>query len=174
MDARQIVRAVKTPVTLVVLGTTVYLAAYWGWNSVTAPIPPRPPQPCVVQEIGPELTPEHVYVQVFNGSETNGLAKRLGSLLSADGFKVIKRINAERSDHLVSEVVGHSEDSPEVVLVSKAFDGIAVRADGRNDHTVDVIIGAEQPVAVEDPDLTVPLPDGTACLPVVEVVDIGG
>lgn len=174
METRQVVRAVKTPVTLLVLSALVFFAAQWGWNAVRAPIPPRPPQPCVVTEVGPTLTPDHVYVQVYNGSEVNGLAKRLGQLLSADGFKVIKRVNADRNDYPISEVVGHSEDSPEVVLVRKAFDNIAFRADGRIDHTVDVVIGAALPVTVNNPDLSVPLPDGTACLPVVEVVDVGG
>lgn len=148
----------------------MFFAAHWAWDAVRAPVPPRPSAPCVVKEIGPELMPEHVYVQVFNGSRANGVAKRLGSLLSADGFKVIKRINADRNDYADSVVVGHSEDSPEVILVRQAFHDIAFEADGRLDRTVDVIIGEHQPVPVENATFGVPLPDGTACLPDLVVV----
>ena len=80
MDTRQLIRALKTPVTLLVLVAVVYFAARWGWDAARAPIPPRPPAPCVVREVGPVLKPEHVYVSVYNGSKTNGMAKRLGSL----------------------------------------------------------------------------------------------
>lgn len=165
MDARRISRSLRTPVTLIVLAVALFMAGRWAWDTVRAPIPPRPHPPCVVKQIGPELKPEHVYVQVYNGSAANGLAKRLGSLLSADGFKVIKRVNADRADYADSVVVGHAEDSPEVVLVRQAFGGIAFQPDGRTDRTVDVIIGANQPVALDDPQFGVPLPDGTACLP---------
>jgi len=165
MDARQVVRALKTPVTLLILVALVYFAAQWGWDKAREPIPPTPPPPCVVKEVGPVLQPEHVYVNVLNGSKTNGLASRLGQILSADGFKVFKRWNADRDDYAVSEVVGHSEDAPEVVLVRQAFQDIAFRADGREDRFVDVIIGEEQPVLAENPEFGVALPDGKACLP---------
>ena len=81
MDTKRFVRALKTPVTLIVLAAMVFFAAQWAWDAVRAPVPPRPADPCVVKQIGPELLPEHVYVQVFNGSRANGVAKRLGSLL---------------------------------------------------------------------------------------------
>ena len=172
MDTNQVVRTFKTPVTLVLLLALVYFAATWGWAALREPIAQRPAEPCVVQQIGPELTPEHVYVQVFNGSKSNGLAKRLGSILSADGFKVYRRVNADRDDYTRSVVVGHSEDSPEVILVRKALENVDFRADGRIDRTVDVIIGSEQPSAVEQPSLSVPLPDGTACIPQISTTDV--
>lgn len=174
MDTRQLVRALKTPVTLLLLAALVYFAARWGLDAVRTPIPPRPPTPCAVRDVGPNLTPEHVYVNVYNGSEVNGLAKRLGSVLSADGFKVVRRVNAPSTDHQKSLVVGHSEQAPEVVLVRQAFQGIDFRADDRVDHTVDVIIGHEQPVPAESPKLTVPLPDGKACLPQISAGEIEG
>jgi len=173
MDTNQVVRTFKTPVTLVLLLALVLIAANWGWAAVREPVPPRPPEPCVVQQIGPALTPEHVYVQVFNGSATNGLAKRLGSILSADGFKVVRRVNADRNDYPRSLVVGHSEDSPEVVLVRKSLTNVDFKADGRIDRTVDVIIGNEQPSAVEQSNSSVPLPDGTACIPQIKTADSG-
>ena len=174
MDTNQMVRTFKTPVTLVLLLALVYFAATWGWAALREPIAQRPAEPCVVQQIGPELTPEHVYVQVFNGSKSNGLAKRLGSILSADGFKVYSRVNADRDDYPTSEIVGHSEDAPEVVLVRQAFQDIPFRADGRESRFVDVIIGEVQPVAAENPEFGVPLPDGKACLPDLKLTNTDG
>lgn len=165
MDGRQVARALKTPVTLVLLVALVYFAAQWGWDAARKPIPPQPLAPCVVKEVGPVLKPEHVWVNVLNGSKTNGLSKRLGQILSADGFKVFSRVNADRNDYPTSEVVGHSEDAPEVVLVRQAFQDIPFRADGRADRFVDVIIGEVQPVPAEHPEFGVELPDGKACLP---------
>ena len=165
MDGRQVARALKTPVTLVLLVALVYFAAQWGWDAARKPIPPQPLAPCVVKEVGPVLKPEHVWVNVLNGSKTNGVAKRLGQILSADGFKVYSRVNADRDDYPTSEIVGHSEDAPEVVLVRQAFQDIPFRADGRESRFVDVIIGEVQPVAAENPEFGVPLPDGKACLP---------
>jgi len=174
MNAQRVIRAVKTPVTLLALLSFVVVSGMWGLDALRAPIPPRPPDPCVVQQIGPELTPEYVYVQVYNGSEVNGLAKRLASILRADGFNVLKTANTETPDHETSEVVGYAEDSPEVVLVRQAFQDIPFRADGRPDRTVDVIIGAQRPVPLDAPVLSVPLPDGTACLPQVQKVGAAG
>ena len=173
MDARRVSRALKTPVTLLVLLAFVGLAARWGWDAALAPIPPRPPAPCVVRQVGPQLLPEHVSVQIYNGSATNGAARRLAAILRADGFRVVKTTNADRDDYEASQVVGHSEDSPEVVLVRQAFEGIAFRADGRVDRTVDVLIGNQGVSPLEAPSFDVPLADGTACLPQVEVVSAG-
>lgn len=173
MDARRVVRALKTPVTMLLMLAFVVLSAQWAWRAATAPVPPRPPEPCVVTELGPQLLPEHVYVQIYNGSPTNGAARRLASILRADGFNVIKTTNADNPDHPTSEVVGFAEDSPEVVLVRQAFDNIAFRADGRVDRTVDVVIGADGVRTIESPGFDVPLPDGTACVPQVEVVNSG-
>ncbi|MDO5534982.1 MAG: LytR C-terminal domain-containing protein [Propionibacteriaceae bacterium] len=173
MDARRVIRALKTPVTLLILLGLVYFAARWGYDAARAPIPPRPPEPCVVKDVGPTLLPEHVYVSVYNGSTADGVAKRLGQILSADGFKVYKRTNAERDDHAQSVVVGHSEDSPEVVLVRQAFENIGFQADARPDRSVDVIIGAEQPTPHPAPEFGVPLPDGKACLPELNLTTTG-
>ena len=104
-------------------------------------------------------------VSVLCGLCIGAFPVSLGQILSADGFKVYKRTNADRDDYVQSVVRGHSEDAPEVVLVRQAFENIAFEADGRIDRSVDVIIGEEQPAPVAAPQFGVPLPDGTACLP---------
>ena len=171
MNPRKVLRALRTPVTMIVLLLFVAWVARWSYDAATEPIPEPPPDPCVVQEVGEELPPTMVYVRVFNGTEVSGLAKRMAAILRADGFNVYKTTNTTEPTWEESYVVGYAEDSPEVVLVRQAFKDIAFRADGRVDHTVDVIIGAKEPVAVDKPEFSAPLEDGKACVPQVTVVD---
>lgn len=173
MDARTVIRMLKTPVTLILLVVFVVAVTRWALNEVRKPIPERPLDPCVVTDVGPELTADKVFVRVYNGTETSGLGRRLAATLRADGFTVFKIANTDTPDATTSEVVGGGEDNPEVVLIRQAFQSIAFRSDGRNDATVDVIIGAQQPVLLADPQLSVPLPDGKACLAQVEIFNSG-
>lgn len=171
MNPQTVLRALKTPVTLIVLALFVAWAAQWGYSEATKPVPSAAPSPCVVQQVGEQLPTEKVYVRVFNGTDTSGLAKRMAAILRADGFNVIKTTNATETIWQDSVVVGFAEDSPEVILVRQAFDGMTFKADGRVDHTVDVIIGRKQPVVVDKPQFNAPLADGTACIPTITVVD---
>ena len=172
MESSAVIRAIRTPVTLLLLLLFVFLVGRWGWDAARAPIPPRPHPPCEVVDVGPELTPDRVYVRVYNGTSENGLARRLAPALRADGFRVFEIENTPEPTYVESVVVGYAEDSPEVVLVRQAFDNIAFKADARADRTVDVIIGTNQPVVIAEPVLTVPLPDGKACLARPDIVSI--
>ena len=165
MDARSVVRALKTPVTMLLLLALVYFAARWGLENVTKPIPPRPPDPCVMKKVGPELTPPHVVVSVYNGTDVNGLGKRVRSNLLADGFNVVKVGNTPEPTAVKTEIVGVKVDSPEVLLVRAAFKDAVIRADGRVDHSVDVIIGKEFAGYAENPVLKIPVASGEVCLP---------
>lgn len=170
MDAPTLVRALKTPVTMLLLISFVLAAGNWAWNAATAPVPPRPPDPCVVTQVGPELTPEKVTIRVYNGTETNGLAKRYAAILRAEGFvRVVKVANTEAPDVVKSHLVGFAKDSPEVVLLTKAFQGIEVVEDGRADHSVDFVIGTEFSGWAEKPALTVAVPGGEVCLPALSI-----
>ncbi len=174
MSAQKVIRAIKTPITLIALLAFVGWTAQWALGAARAPIPPRPPEPCVVTQVGEQLTPDRVFVRVLNGTETSGLAKRLAAFLRADGFRTYKTANTDEPNAEISEVVGHSEDSPEVILVRQAFVDIPFRADGRVDRTVDVIIGTTQPVPNPNPEFNAPLADGTACLPQITIVNSEG
>ncbi len=169
MDPRRVLRALKPPVTMLVLLAFVAFAAMWGVDAVRAPIPPRPPEPCIVTSIGPKFRPEHAIVRVFNATETDGVAKRVASILRADQVRVIKIANAEALQDKTT-IVGYAKDSPEVVLIRGFFTKVAVAPDQRVDHTVDVIIGKDFAGMRDKPKLSVNLPDETACLPQIEVV----
>lgn len=171
MNLRAVLRALRTPVVLLVLLVFVAWAAKWSFTAATEPLPEPAPSPCVVQEVGKKLTPENVYVRVYNGSDVSGLAKRYAAILRADGFNVFLTTNTAEPTWTTSYVIGYSEDSPEVKLVRQAFKSIKFKADGRVDHTVDVILGSKQPKVLNSPKFNVPLEDGTACIPQVTVVD---
>lgn len=161
---RDLIRAIKTPLTLLFLIAIVVVGGTWGWANAVAPIPPRPPEPCVVQTIGPVLKPNKVTLRIFNGGFQGGLAKRASLQMRAYGFNVIKVNNTDRRIQQTT-IVGFSADSPEVVLVAGFFKNPVIEADGRADHSVDVLLGSVFPGYVEKPKQSVPLPDGTACLP---------
>ena len=170
MDSRRVIRALKTPVTMLLLVALVGFAAKWGLDAVRAPLPPRPPEPCVVTSIGPKFTPEHAVVRVLNATEENGVARRVATTLRADQFRVIKIANADTLQDKTT-IVGFSADSPEVVLVTGFFKKAEVVPDQRVDHTVDIIIGKDYNGLRDKPKLSVALPDESACLPQVEIAD---
>lgn len=160
----RILRALKTPVTLLILMAFVGFAAKWGLENAREEIPERPRLPCVVEKIGPKYKPEHAVVYVYNATDRNGLARRVGQVLLADGFQVLRRVNAdERSEK--TKVIGFAEDSPEVVLVRSYLPKAEFVADGRPDHSVDIILGDDFTKLHNKPKRSVNLPDGTACLP---------
>lgn len=160
---RRIIRAIKTPVMLLLLLAFVGYGAAWGYEHATAPLPPRPPTPCVPVEVGTELTPPFVQVRVLNGGTRGGLAKNTATFLRSYDFRVIKVNNTdERLENTV--IVGHAEDDPEVRLLAGFFKDATVRADGRADHVVDVLLGSKTSY-ISNPKVTSIAVDGPVCLP---------
>lgn len=160
---RQIVRVLKTPVTLLILLAFVGYGAAWGYEHAKAPVPGRPPIPCVALDVGDTLTPELVQVRVLNGGTKGGMAKTAASHLRAYDFKVIKINNTtERLENTV--IVGATEDDPQVQLVVNFFKDAEVRGDGRIDGVVDVLLG-DNSVRVPNPKVTTVAVEGKVCLP---------
>ena len=160
---RQIIRVLKTPVTLLLLLAFVGYGAAWGLEHATAPVPERPPTPCVMIDVGGELTPEMVQVRVLNGGTRGGMARNAAGHLRAYDFKVIKVNNTdERLENTV--IVGNSEDDPEVQLLTNFFKDVEVRGDGRVDHVVDVLLGTNS-VRNTNPKVTTMPVEGEICLP---------
>ncbi len=159
---RQVVRVLKTPITLLLLLAFVGYGAAWGYEHATAPAPGRPPVPCVPIDVGAELTPEMVQVRVLNGGTRGGMAKTAASHLRAYDFKVIKINNTtERLKNTV--IVGKSADDPQVVLLTYFFKDAEVRGDDRIDGIVDVLLG-DNSVRIPNPKVTSVPVDGPVCL----------
>ncbi|HEY3337490.1 MAG TPA: LytR C-terminal domain-containing protein [Propionicimonas sp.] len=160
---RQVIRVIKTPVTLIILLAMLGYGAMWGYQHVTMP-DNRRVDTCVLTDVGENLTPDRVTVRVLNGGETGGLAKITALFLRGHGFRVIYYNNSdERVPNTV--VVGNSVDDPEVKLMLGFFTGSTAKGDGRADHVVDVILG-DKDTHIEAPVASVPV-TGPVCLPAI-------
>ncbi|MDR1449351.1 MAG: LytR C-terminal domain-containing protein, partial [Propionibacteriaceae bacterium] len=143
MSARRVFRALRTPITLILLIGVLAGGAVWGYHLVVTGVRPVQPSPCVMVAM-PELTPESVVIRVYNGGSTRGLANSVAKELRGLGYIVSAVGN---TDEIISQtiIVGFSADSPEVQLVASQFLQPGIRVDGRIDHTVDVLIGDDIP-----------------------------
>lgn len=160
---RQVVRVLKTPVTLLLLLAFVGYGAMWGYEHAKAPAPGRPPIPCEPFDVGDTLTPQMVQVRTLNGGTRGGMAKTAASHLRAYDFKVIKINNTtERLENTV--IVGKNADDPQVKLLTYFFKDAEVRGDGRIDGVVDVLLGTNS-VRIPNPKVTTVEVDGPVCLP---------
>lgn len=175
MTARKLLLVARTPVTLLAVLALVVLTGLWGYNTLTAPLPPPKPKPCVMQDIGPDFKPEHGTLRVYNGTDRNGFGRRVAAMLRAEGFRVIRIANSPEPIQGVT-VVGVDKDSPEVKLVMSYFPKATFTADpDKIDHTVDVTIGDGWDSLARRPLKSVPLPDGKACIaPIQSTQDTEG
>lgn len=164
MSARDVFRVLRTPVTLAILLVVLGYGAWWGYKSVLT-VPVSTANACVAQTLS-QLLPTQVTVRVLNGGDTKGLASEVAKNLKARGYKVSTIGN---TDEVIGTpvIVAATVDSPAALLVASNFPGATVRADNRNDGTVDVLIGQNNPSLMPAAGYSsaMPLPGGTACLP---------
>nr|WP_300150734.1 LytR C-terminal domain-containing protein [Propionicimonas sp.] len=158
---RQVIRVLKTPVTLLILLAILGYGAYWGYQQVTFDTS-RPATPCVPQDVGGTLTSDRVTVRVFNGGEKPRAAKDTRNVLLAWHYNVIA-YNNSNDDVTAVTVIGNSAEDPEVRLVAQAFKNATTKGDGRVDHVVDVILPTKFEMLETVP--TTLEVDGPVCLP---------
>ncbi len=164
MSARDVFRVLRTPVTLAVLLVVLGYGAWWGYKSVLT-VPVSTANACVSQTLS-QLLPTQVTVRVLNGGDTKGLASEVAKNLKARGYKV-STIGNTNEVIATPVIVGATVDSPAVKLVASNFPSATLRADNRNDGTVDVLIGQNNASLMPSAGFSsaMPLPGGTACLP---------
>nr|NLI48830.1 LytR C-terminal domain-containing protein [Propionibacterium sp.] len=173
MSQRTLWLAVRTPLTMLLLLAFVIGVGSWAWRQTITPIPKRPPDPCVVQKVGPEFTAKNATLRILNGTTRSGLAKNTKLVFGGAGFYVLKVGNAEPTEK--TYIAGVAADSPEVVLVRSYFPAdtpFVADAEQYRDHAVDIVLGADFTVdkLSKTPKTSVPLPDGTACLPPYQAI----
>ncbi len=179
MSPRKVWLAFKTPLTLLLLLAFVAVVGAWSVKEVMTPIPKRPPDPCVVQQVGPNFTAANAYIRIYNGTATSGLAKNVIKLYFGNaGFHVFKVANAD-APVAQTYIAGVDPASPEVVLVRSYFPPTTpFQADPvkYQDHMVDIYLGADfkQAMIQPKPVTAVPLKDGKACVPVVKTTATDG
>ena len=136
---------------------------WWCWQQLSRPAQVVPAAPCVTQSAS-VLTSTQVTVQVMNAGSVAGLAGQVTEQLRNKGFTTKPAAN---TDEPVGNtvVVGATADEPAVQLVLGFFPGAEVRADGRTDGTVDVLVGAPSAASTMQPRPRSGVPGGTVCLP---------
>lgn len=168
MTANEVIRMVRVPVTLVILLVILGAGAWWGYKAVlTTPVSTA--NACVSQPVE-QLTPNKVTVRVLNGGDTKGYATEVAKALKARGYSI--SVISNTSEVITTPViVGGSVDLPAVKLVASNFPEATLRADNRNDGTVDVLIGTKSDKTLPDTGFAtaMPVPNGSACLPKSQV-----
>jgi hypothetical protein len=161
----RILRAVRTPFTLLVLLGILCYGAWWGWSNVIREVPPAPPAPCVEQKLAKNrLKTSQVTVSVFNGGDKRGLAGDVGRSLRERGFKVQTTTNTlQKVQETV--IVGAGTKNPEVLLVKRFFKDAEVKADKRVDGSVDVLVGNRYGGFNKKAKTTYKVKSSKACLP---------
>jgi hypothetical protein len=156
----------QTPVTMLALLGVLVGGAWWGWNSLTEGN--AEPQCTMTPLPDKKLTPGNVVINVYNAGAKSGTAAETAALLKRRGFligKVANEPNGEKVSALA--VKGATATAPEVRLVAgQVTQNPPIVADGRTDHSVDLLLGAKfstlNPRAIR----FVAVPDGQTCIPV--------
>jgi hypothetical protein len=160
----RVFRIVRTPITLLILLGVLMWGAWWGYTNILAPVPKIPPPPCVEQTLAKgQLKASQVIIKVYNGGDRRGLAGDVGRSLRNKGFKVTLTTNTvEKISKTV--IVGANAKNPEVLFVRSFFKDSVVRADKRNDGSVDVLVGNKYGGFNKDAKTTYTIKSKTACL----------
>ncbi|HEY4570813.1 MAG TPA: LytR C-terminal domain-containing protein [Kribbella sp.] len=158
----------RTPITMVILLAILVGGGWWGWNSL---VKSSAEPTCVEQKLpNNRLVPKQVVLNVYNGGAKAGSAQRVADALKKRGFNIGKISNEPKGNKVdVAEVRGATDDAPELTLVAGQLNQKAVPvADGRTDHTVDLVIGAGFGSVKLKGLPSVQVPAGTpVCLPVI-------
>ena len=165
MQVRQVIRVLKTPVTLIILLAILGYGAMWGYQHATMDIAARPAATCVPTDVGAELTPPKVTVRVYNAGTKSKAASLTRLYLNHYGFRVTSIGNKER-ELANTLIIGNSADDPEVKLLQQFFVGATAEGDGRSDHMVDVLI-MDKTVRAVQPKTSIAV-DGPVCLPPIK------
>ena len=160
----RVFRIVRTPITLLILLGVLMWGAWWGYTNILAPVPKIPPPPCVEQTLAKgQLKSSQVIIKVYNGGDRRGLAGDVGRSLRNKGFKVTLTTNTvEKISKTV--IVGANAKNPEVLFVKSFFKDAVVRADKRNDGSVDVLVGNKYGGFNKNAKTTYVIKSKTACL----------
>ncbi|MBB1482753.1 LytR C-terminal domain-containing protein [Tessaracoccus sp. MC1865] len=135
----RIFRLIATPVILLGLLGFLGWGFLWGWRELTAPLPTTPPTPCVT-EATEFVNPTMVFVHVYNGGFTSGLARRIGTQLTDGGYNVV---SVDDTEETIKETVirGNKDQYPAMRLLMSNFIDPKIEYDDRIDGTLDVLVG---------------------------------
>ena len=152
-----------------------------GWIGIQQLISPLKPTtvPCQSTTVMGSLSSDLVTVNIFNAGNKRGLAASISTQLKAKGFNIDRVAN---STQVIAgtTIVGGSEDAPEVQLVAGFFPDSTTAADGRTDHSVDIIVTNDFGTLDDTAPSEIPVASAVICTPTGSVnastypVDTGG
>ena len=133
------------------------------------------PSPCVTLMVSPaESLPANsrVRVNVYNATQTPGLAGSTAEVLRARGFKVRQVGNAvgKRQVASVGEIRYGPKGKPSAQLLAYYFPGASLIPDGRSKRVVDVLLGDQFKTVLDDATVgaskasPTPSPSGPGCV----------
>ena len=162
----RVFRVVRTPLTLLILLGILGYGAWWGYNNIIKPAPPIPQTPCVPTKVTKkQLKSSQVTVQVFNGGDKKGLAGDVTRSLNGKDFNTLLPQNYTKSKIGATVIIGNGAKNPEVLLVKGFFKNATVKADGRANRTVDVMVGNKYGGFNKSARTTIAVSTNTVCLP---------
>lgn len=132
------------------------------------------PLPCATVLVSPAESlpaPERVRVNVYNGTQTPGLAGTTAQVLRARGFVIRDVGNApgKRQVAGVAEILYGPKGKPSAELLEYYFPGAVLIPDGRGKRVVDIVLGAKFTAVVDDATVAAakasptPSPSGSGC-----------
>ena len=135
--------ALKSALTLAVLGLLVVVGALWGWAALTQPFPKD--EPVAICEdtnvsAGTEVRRDQVVVSVFNGSGRTGLASSTIAQLAARGF-VAGDVGDSPQPTATTQIWASDPTNPAVALVKQQFKKAKVVAGDAIGIGVVVVVG---------------------------------
>lgn len=139
-------QAARTTATLAALCLLLVVAAVWGWNAATKPLPAKVDSPiCVTTPVsaGSDLYRQQVTVSVYNSGQRDGLAGRTMQLLVDAGFS--EGISGNARSAKVRRVAIWTTDpqSPAVRLVASYLPGVEIEEREGIGAGVTVLVGDE-------------------------------
>ncbi|PUA82896.1 LytR C-terminal domain-containing protein [Nocardioides currus] len=135
--------ALRSTVTLLVLGLLLVVAALWGWNAMTKPFPSSEPAPLCTEttvDTGTQVFRDQVAVSVYNGSNRNGLAGATMEQLEERGFVGADSGNAPAKINGV-QIWSDEPRNAAVRLVARQFKNAKVVSGEELGRGVVVVVG---------------------------------
>lgn len=162
----RIFRLIATPVILLGLLGLLAWGAFWGWSSLTTPLPTPSPTPCV-SEKSETVHVSMVSVRVYNAGHTTGQAKRVAAKLNEIGYNVIKTGNVKDDANAVIKqltIKGNKNQVAQFRLIKSVFADPKIEYDDRVDGTIDLLVPTELPKFGDKPFAQVSSDNGTVCV----------
>ena len=160
----------RSAITLAVLAVVFIAGATWAWSAVTEPFPEKEEQPACVDSavaVGDRVTPGAVLVNVFNASNTEGLAGETLEALVRRGFAEGTTSNTSYDVGASGAVIWAPDPDGPAALLLKSYLGKGTRIvdQATAEPGITVVVGEGFPGIVKGKKGLDAKVDSTVCSP---------